>query len=119
TNLVVWTVTDTSANNASCTQQVIVVAVPVDDSNFSILGIEATGNDINLTWQTFGNSSNVVQTVAPIVGGNYTNSYIDIATLVVPGNGPVTTNYVDGGGATNVPSRYYRILFQPGPACSP
>jgi len=94
-----------------------VVAVTVDSSNFSILAIEAIGDDINLTWQTFGNSTNVIQLATPIIGGNYTNNYIDLDTVIVPGSGAVITNWVDVGGATNYPSRFYRMGLQLGPPC--
>jgi hypothetical protein len=119
TNLVVWTATDIHGNIAVCTQRVIVAQVTVDSSNFRILAIEAIGSDINLTWQTFGNTTNVIQLVSPNIDGNYTNSFIDLDTVVVPGVGAVTNNWVDNGGATNFPSRYYRIRFEPGPPCSP
>jgi len=33
--------------------------------------------------------------------------------MIMAGSGDVTTNYVDGGGATNKPSRYYRIRLVP------
>jgi hypothetical protein len=33
--------------------------------------------------------------------------------IILPaGNGDATTNYLDQGAATNVPSRYYRIRLQ-------
>ena len=97
----------------------IVVLVTVDSSNFRILAIEAIDDDINLTWQTFGNSTNVIQLVSPVVDGNYTNNYIGLDTVLVPGTGAVITNWFDYGGATNIPSRYYRIRFEPGPPCEP
>jgi hypothetical protein len=131
-----------NSNSASCSQNVIVILTDADadsdgdgisdlteclsgtdpldsQSALRMLDIKTIGNDIRLTWLTVGNSTNVIQTVAPIVGGNYTNSYIDVGTVFVPGTGLVTTNYLDGGGATNNPSRYYRIGLQPGPPCSP
>jgi hypothetical protein len=118
-NLVVWTAKDIYGTSANCTQQVMVALVTVDSSNFRILAIEAINDDINLTWQTFGNSTNVIQLAAPIVDGNYTNNYIDLDTVVVPGIGAVITNWVDYGAATNFPSRYYRIRLDLGLPCSP
>ena len=35
------------------------------------------------------------------------------ALIIIPGSGDATTNYVDVGGATNTPSRYYRIRLVP------
>ena len=92
----------------------------VDANSFRILGIQAVGNDINLTWLTVGNSTNVVQVAAQTPGGGYTNSYSDVDMVFVPGSGAVITNWVDVGGATNQPTRFYRINFVPGvPPCSP
>ena len=104
-------------NSASCTQQVVVVPVTVDSSDFYILAIEAIGDDIDLTWLSFGDTTNVIQLVTPIINGNYTNSYADLDTVVVPGSGAAVANWVDYGGATNFPSRFYRIDLQLGPPC--
>jgi hypothetical protein len=46
--------------------------------------------------------------------GNYTNLFDDVSGLVIiPGSGDATTNYTDSGGATNIPSRFYRIRLVP------
>jgi hypothetical protein len=120
TNEVVWTVTDVHGNSTNCSQLVIVVETPVDANSFRMLNIQKIGNDIKLIWLTIGNSTNVIQVVAPTVSGSYTNNYSNLSTVFVPGSGAVTTNYMDSGGATNVPSRFYRIRLQPGvPPCLP
>jgi hypothetical protein len=47
-------------------------------------------------------------------GGNYTTNFADISSpIIIPGVGDVTTNYTDTGGATNQPSRYYRVRVVP------
>jgi hypothetical protein len=118
TNFIVWTATDTNRNTATCTQQVVVVQVPVDSSNFRILGIGIIQNDVTLSWQTFGYTTNVVQLATPTIDGSYTNSFTDIGVVFVPGSGLVSTNWVDYGGATNFPSRFYRIRLGLGaPPC--
>jgi hypothetical protein len=33
--------------------------------------------------------------------------------IIISGSGDATTNYIDAGGATNIPSRYYRIRLVP------
>jgi hypothetical protein len=44
--------------------------------------------------------------------GQYTGVYLDLGSNLLSGAG--VTNYTDTGGATNGPSRYYRIkLIQP------
>jgi hypothetical protein len=46
--------------------------------------------------------------------GAYGTNFTDISgSIILQGSGGVTTNYVDGGGATYVPSRYYRIRLVP------
>jgi hypothetical protein len=117
TNLVAWTPTDVHGNSSSCTQQVIVTQVDVNAGFFSIVNIRAIGNDINLTWQTFGNSTNIIQLALPTADGSYANAFTNIGTVFVPGGGLVTTNWMDYGGATNRPSRYYRVQFQLGSPC--
>lgn len=112
TTLFVWTATDIHGNSASCTQQVFAVPLDFDPSILRMVGIEAIGDDIKLTWQTPGNTTNLIQLATPIINGNYTNNYINLDTVVVPGSRVVITNWVDYGGATNYPARYYRIGLQ-------
>jgi hypothetical protein len=106
-------------NTATCTQQIVVITVPVDSGSVKIVGIEAIGDDINLIWQTFGSSTNVIQLDNALLDGSFTNSFTDIASVFVPGTGTVITNWLDIGGATNFPSRYYRIHFQQGASPCP
>jgi hypothetical protein len=94
-----------------------VTQVDVNAGFFSIVNIRAIGNDINLTWQTFGNSTNIIQLALPTADGSYANAFTNIGTMFVPGGGLVTTNWMDYGGATNRPSRYYRVQFQLGSPC--
>jgi hypothetical protein len=55
-----------------------------------------------------------VQAVVGDTDGSYTANFIDISDLIiVPGSDEVTTNYVDVGGATNKPSRFYRVRLVP------
>jgi hypothetical protein len=117
TNLVVWTATNIHGISASCTQRVIVAQVAANAGYFSMVNIQAIGKDINLTWQTFGNSTNIIQLALPTADGSYTNAFTNIGTVFVPGSGIVITNWMDYGGATNLPSRYYRVQFQLGSPC--
>jgi hypothetical protein len=120
TNLVVWTALDVHGNSSSCTQRVIVVPVTVTSANFRIVNIGVIGQNVRLTWETFGSSTNIIQTVSPVFGGNYSTNCINLGSVWVPGAGSTITNWIDNGGATNFPSRYYRIDFQPvDPSCAP
>ena len=79
-------------------------------SLFRTTSVAAIGNNVLVTWTTVGGHSYVVQTNAPPLNGNYTTSFTDLSPVIsVPGLGESTTNYLDVGGATNTPSRYYRV----------
>jgi len=70
--------------------------------------------DVVITWTTASGRTNAAQASAGDASGGYTNNFTDISgSIVITGNGDTTTNYVDGGGATNSPSRYYRIRLVP------
>ncbi len=73
--------------------------------------------DVVITWTTAGGHTNAVQATAGDANGGYTtNNFEDITVwphIIIDGSGDATTNYVDGGGATNSPSRYYRIRLVP------
>jgi autotransporter-associated beta strand protein len=86
-------------------------------SALQIISVVPQNNgDMLITWKTMGGYTNAVQATAGDASGGYSTDYVDITTpphIVIPGNGDVTTNYVDDGGATNVPSRFYRIRLVP------
>jgi PKD repeat protein len=83
-------------------------------SVFHIIAVTPLGNDILVTWATAGGRTNVVQVNTGDVGGSYTTNFIDLSPfIIIPGSGEATTNYLDIGGATNIPARYYRIRLQP------
>ncbi|MGD0057895.1 MAG: hypothetical protein ABSD58_00615 [Verrucomicrobiia bacterium] len=66
-----------------------------------------SGHDILLQWNTNGTTNNHVQVTTGTANGSYSASgFANLANIVVT---TATTNYVDVGGATNTPSRYYRI----------
>ena len=59
--------------------------------------------------------ANQLQVTPGGVGGSYsTNGFSDLGSqLLIPGSGTVMTNYTDIGGATNKPSRFYRVRLVP------
>jgi fibronectin-binding autotransporter adhesin len=85
-------------------------------SALRIISIVPQTNNVVITWTTAGGHTNAVQATAGDATGGYTNNFADITTsphIIISGSGDVTTNYVDSGGATNAPSRYYRIRLAP------
>jgi hypothetical protein len=94
------------------------IPVPTQTTNastFLVTSIIPTNStDILLTWATTGGTTNVVQVNPGDVNGSYTTNFADLsAFIIIPGSGNASTNYLDAGGATNLPSRYYRIRLQP------
>ncbi len=78
-------------------------------SIFRILSVDQQGDDLNVTWQTAGGRTNVLQS-APVLAGSYSNVSPNI---VLPGSGDTFTNYLDTGGATNGISRFYGVRLVP------
>jgi len=70
--------------------------------------------DVIITWTTAGGHTNGVQATLGGAGGNYNTNFVDISSpIIISGSGDMATNYVDVGGGTNNPSRYYRIRLVP------
>lgn len=71
---------------------------------YRILSISPEGNNVRVTWLTAGGRTNTVQAAAAVSA-----TYSDLgASVVIPGVGLVTTNFLDVGGATNL-ARFYRM----------
>lgn len=131
--LVIWTAADLSGNSATCTQTVEIVVASPDgdedldgltnqeecwmgsdpssaDSGLKLLSILTESNDVRVTWRSIGGTTNVVQggdSLAPQTLGTLS------APVHVPGAGDVEADWVDVGGATNRPARFYQIEFLP------
>ena len=83
-------------------------------SALRILSALPHNNDVVITWRTAGGRTNKVQATAGDASGGYTTNFIDISDpFIIPGSDDTTTNYTDDGGATNVPSRFYRVRLVP------
>jgi PKD repeat protein len=83
-------------------------------SGLRITSVAKQGNDVLVTWTTAGGETNVVQATPGLPDGSYSNNFLDLSPLIIiSGSGDTTTNYLDSGGATNAPARYYRIRLQP------
>lgn len=74
-------------------------------SAFRIVVVAREGNSIRVTWNTGGGRTNILEAAS-----NLTNNYSNLSgNILIPGSGKATTNYVDVGGATNAPARFYRV----------
>ena len=83
-------------------------------SLFRIISVAPQGSNVVITWTAAGAHTNAVQVMGGGAAGAYGTNFTDISgSIILQGSGGVTTNYVDGGGATYVPSRYYRIRLVP------
>jgi hypothetical protein len=84
-------------------------------SAFRIISLLRQTGNLTITWWTAGGRTNRVQAASGTANGSYTtNNFQDISEpITVSGSGDALTNYVDVGGSTNAPARYYRIRLVP------
>jgi hypothetical protein len=79
-----------------------------------ILNVVRQSNDVNVIWQTAGGHTNILQAAAGNGKGGYATNFNNISGLIIlPGTGPVITNFVDAGAVTNGMGCYYRIRLGP------
>ncbi len=101
-------VSNVAGTRASEPARLTVLPKPAD---FRITSIRLLGEDVRVSWATFGGLTNIVQVGRGV--GNSTFSFSNRSEgIVVPGTGPVTGDYVDFGGTSNAPIQYYRIRLQ-------
>jgi hypothetical protein len=93
--------------NSSARVRVISVAASGSDEKITYLGSSGDSNG------SPGPKTNVLEfTAGTAANGSYTNNYVSTGqtNILTGGNGLGTvTNMIDSGGATNTPSRYYRV----------
>jgi Bacterial TSP3 repeat len=97
---------DPDGDGMSNLQEFLADSNPVAD----IKAIASQGNDIRITWQAAAAKTNALQSSTGS-NGSYSNNFADI--FVVTNNIGAVTNYLDVGGATNFPARYYRVRLVP------
>jgi hypothetical protein len=107
TNASLQAFTPTGTNADGDCDWVLVLQDPV--AAFRITAVAREGNNVRVTWNTSGGTTNVVE-VASSPAGSYSSIS---ANMLMTGKGGVATNYVDFGGVTNGPSRFYRIHVVP------
>ena len=81
-------------------------------STFRITSISQVGSDVLVVWMMGPGKTNALQVTSGAGDGSYTTN--GFATLfTVTNTVGTTTNYLDVGGATNGPTRYYRVRLVP------
>jgi hypothetical protein len=105
-------ITVTVSDGTLSTNTSFLVTVTPPPLSFAITSITLSGDsDVNVVWNGRP-GTNVVQVSTGDSGGQYTGTYLDLTSNILFGS--AVTNYIDVGGATNVPARYYRIkLIRP------
>jgi len=92
----------------------IASSVVFNTNLFRITSIAQQGNDLLITWKMGPGLTNALQATSGAIDGSYANNgFTDIFVVTnnfIPG---AVTNYLDVGGATNRPSRYYRVRLVP------
>jgi 1,4-alpha-glucan branching enzyme len=106
---------DPLGKGISNTNQFLVGLNPTNPASlFRIVSAVPQSSNVVVTWTTAGAHTNAVQATAGNANGGYGTNFIDISSpIIVQGSGDVTTNYLDAGAVTNVPSRYYRVRLVP------
>ena len=80
-------------------------------STFRMTAIAPEGDDMRVTWMMGSGKTNALERSAGDMSGGYSNNFMAIFT--VTNTVDTTTNYLDIGAATSVPSFYYRIRLVP------
>jgi len=106
---------DPLGKGISNTNQFLLGLNPTNPASvFRILSAVQQTTNVVITWAAGAGRTNVVQATGGDANGGYTNNFSDISGLIIlSGSGDVTNSYTDVGGATNIPSRYYRIRLGP------
>jgi len=106
---------DADGDGMSNLQEYLAGTDPTNSASvFRITSVVRTNNNMRITWTTVGGHTNRVYVSTGGAGGGYTNNFGNLSPfIIIPGTAASTTNYLDVGGATDVPARYYRIGLIP------
>jgi T5SS/PEP-CTERM-associated repeat protein len=103
---------DADGDGMSNLQEYLAGTDPTNSASaFRIIEVAAIDDDVLLTWTTVGGKKYAMQSVT---GGDYTNAFIEFApAFIAPGTNESTFSVIHPGGATNSPSRFYRVRLVP------
>jgi hypothetical protein len=92
----------------------IVGSVILDPNAFRITSVAREGNNLLVTWLMAPGQTNALQATGGSTKSSYTtNGFTDIFIVTNNTTTGSLTNYLDIGGATNKPSRFYRARLAP------
>jgi hypothetical protein len=98
---------DTDGDGLTDLQEYLAGTDPTNSASaFRITGITPEGNDLRVTWTTAIGRTNALQYSTSIAA-----DYADIFT--VTNTAGTVTDYLELGGATNAPARFYRVRLVP------
>jgi PKD repeat protein len=83
-----------------------VISIVKTNSDVQVIYLGANGNP------PIASRTNVLEFTAGVLNGNYSNNFVSTGQTNILSGGTglgVVTNMVDTGGATNTPSRFYRV----------
>ncbi len=106
---------DADGDGMSNLQEYLADSDPTNSASLlHIISVQLAADDVIVTWMGGGGTTNMLQYSSGANGG-YTNNYMDIPPqLILPALGTsIITNQIDFGGATNGPSRFYRVRLVP------
>ena len=107
---------DTDGDGMSNLQEYLAGTDPTNSASvFHITSVIRTNNDVRITWMMGSGKTNALQAVTVSGNGSYaTNAFTTFTTIfTVTNTVGTTTNFLDVGGATNTPARYYRVRLVP------
>ncbi|HTS17888.1 MAG TPA: hypothetical protein VMP11_09970 [Verrucomicrobiae bacterium] len=82
-------------------------------SAFRIISAVPDGGDMRIRWISGGGRTNALQVASPGPNGSFTTNFTDMVWVFTSGSDTITNTYVDVGGATRGPSRFYRVRLVP------
>jgi hypothetical protein len=87
--------------------------ISIANTNTTDINVIYLGANGDNTWSPgIASRTNVLELTAGMAGGGYSSNFVSANVTNILGGGAgtgIVTNMIDAGGATNSPSRYYRV----------